>query len=418
MIGDMFGSYAGASSIVQGFSFSGLRYDFSNDLTIQGQQTRVALHNDPGPEPEFPIPIIDYNDAAARLGGPALSAVPAGGTLVSGQTSYQGYNNGIDTYTSTFDVEYFVPVVNPGSGGVVGKLKIAENTSPMPRDRLIFDYSYFDNVPLYPGGVNVNRFVLGFEKTFCRGAASFELKAPMASTLDSDLTIGEAPGITEGEFGDMLLTFKGLLVQTETMAFSGGVSVGVPTADSTRVGMIGRPTLIEIENESTHVAPFLGWLWTPNDCFFAQAFLQYDVDTNGNPVLVNRGNGLAPAGRLTDSTFQYFDIGIGRWVYRNSGCRGGIQGVAWTAELHWNLALQDADYIRAGNFLIGQPRDNVEVFTAVLGAHFQLEKSILTVGYATPLGGSADQEFDGELRVMFNRHFGRTTRASQTPSML
>lgn len=97
---------------------------------------------------------------------------------------------------------------------------------------------------------------------------------------------------------------------------------------------------------------------------------------------------------------------------------GGIEGVAWTAELHWNLALQDADYVHSGDFLIGQPMNNVEVFTAVLGAHFQFEKSTLTVGYGTPLGGGADQEFDGELRVMFNRHFGRTTRANRTPSML
>ncbi|MGI6415076.1 MAG: hypothetical protein ACOX1P_05350 [Thermoguttaceae bacterium] len=421
MIGDMFGSYGSASSFVQSYSFSGLRYDYATGYTIMGEQTRVAFH-DPEPQPEFPIPIINYNDASARLGGPPLSAVPAGGTLVSGETSYDGPDGGDydyrTGYTSAFDVRYFVPVVNPGSGGVVGKLKIAENTSPMPRDRLIFDYSYFDNVPLYPGGVNVNRFVLGFEKTFCRGAASFELKAPMASTLDSDLTIGETPGFTSGEFGNMLLTFKALLVQTETMAFSGGLSVGVPTADSTRVGMVGRPLLIEIDNQSTHVAPFVGWLWTPNDCFFAHAFLQYDVDTNGSPVRVDRGNGLAHAGRLTDSTFQYFDVGIGQWVYRNEGCPGGIEGVAWTAELHWNLALQDADYVHSGDFLIGQPMNNVEVFTAVLGAHFQFEKSTLTVGYGTPLGGGADQEFDGELRVMFNRHFGRTTRASRTPSML
>lgn len=119
----------------------------------------------------------------------------------------------------------------------------------------------------------------------------------MASTLDSDLTIGETPGFTSGEFGNMLLTFKALLVQTETMAFSGGLSVGVPTADSTRVGMVGRPLLIEIDNQSTHVAPFVGWLWTPNDCFFAHAFLQYDIDTNGSPVRVDRATAWrTPAG--------------------------------------------------------------------------------------------------------------------------
>ena len=71
-------------------------------------------------------------------------------------------------------------------------MKIAENTSPMPRDRLIFDYGYFDNVPLAPGGVNVNRLTLGFEKTFLDGMMSFELKAPMASTVDSTVVQGVA----------------------------------------------------------------------------------------------------------------------------------------------------------------------------------------------------------------------------------
>ncbi len=414
MIGDMFGSSSIGSSLVQGFSYSGLSYDYSTGYTIQGQQTRVALH-DSGPEPNFPIPIIDYNDASGRLGGEPLNDVPAGGTFVSGETTF---DDSIDGYTSAFNVRYFVPVVNPGSGGAVGKLKIADNTSPMPRDRLIFDYSYFDNVPLYPGGVNVNRFVLGFEKTFCDGAASFELKAPMASTLDNNLTIGETPGLTEGEFGNMLLTVKGIAAQTKTMMFCGGLSVGVPTAASTRVGMIGQPTLIEIQNESAHVAPFVACLWTPDDSFFAHAFLQYDVDTSGNPVFVNSGSGLAPSGRLTDTTSQYFDAGIGRWIYRDYRDGRAIQGVAWTTELHWNLALQDADYIRSGNFLVGQPLTSVETLTAVLGAHIQLEKSILTFGYGVPLGGGADREFDGEFRVMFNRHFGRTTRASRTPSML
>jgi hypothetical protein len=36
----------------------------------------------------------------------------------------------------------------PSSGGVVGITKISENNSPMPRDRVLFVYDYFSNVPL------------------------------------------------------------------------------------------------------------------------------------------------------------------------------------------------------------------------------------------------------------------------------
>ncbi|MEJ1730994.1 hypothetical protein SMA90_32200, partial [Escherichia coli] len=90
-----------ASSIVQSYSFSGLRYDYATGYTILGEQTRVAFH-DPASQQEFPIPIINCNDASARLGGPPLSAVPAGGTLVSGETSYDGPDGGDYNYPTGY----------------------------------------------------------------------------------------------------------------------------------------------------------------------------------------------------------------------------------------------------------------------------------------------------------------------------
>ena len=68
--------------------------------------------------------------------------------------------------SSTYDVFEVIRVniPNPGSG-VVGRMKIAENGSPIPRDRVFFNYSYFDNV-LTPGGTNVNRFSPGLRKHF------------------------------------------------------------------------------------------------------------------------------------------------------------------------------------------------------------------------------------------------------------
>ncbi len=323
-------------------------------------------------------------------------------------------------------------IPNPGGGGVVGKMKIAEDTSPMPRDRLIFDYSYFDNVPLYPGGVDVNRFTLGFEKTFFDGLTSFELKAPMAVTLDSDIFLGGPNDLWDGEFGNMGLTFKGLLIRRRTLAISGGMSVWVPTADPTRVKLplitpqrqiVGGIPLVEIENESVHLGPFFGLLWTPNDRFFAQAFLQYDVDANGNPVFINTGDGLVESGRLNDVAFQYLDVGIGRWMYRSRDPWARLQGVAWTAELHWNRSLQDPDLVLSEGFepdgtlrsiAVGSVLNNVDQVNGVLGLHAELGTTLITLGCAAPMGGS-DQEFDFEVRLMINRHFGPQTRATRVP---
>ena len=69
------------------------------------------------------------------------------------------------------------------NGGVVGQVKLAEGFSPIPQDRVYFNYSYFNQVPLSASGVNVNRFTPGFEKTFWDRLASVEFRTPMASTL-------------------------------------------------------------------------------------------------------------------------------------------------------------------------------------------------------------------------------------------
>ena len=88
----------------------------------------------------------------------------------------------------------------------MGRTKIAENTSPIPRDRLLFDYSYLRRRAAVPGGVNVNRFTPGFEKTFFDGLMSFEMKVPMATTLDSTLSRAASPTPRTPEFGNMALT--------------------------------------------------------------------------------------------------------------------------------------------------------------------------------------------------------------------
>ena len=216
MIGDFFGGGAGKSQVVEHFQFSNLSIEqlqnntfyttittSSGSITItnggaQGNGPIVALNGGtvtfaPGTSI---YPILAYNDASGKLGSPALSQVPSGGTLLSGSTSVSVSPNG-DSFSgysavSAFDVGYPVEIPNPGAGGVVGRTKIADDTSPMPRDRVFFDYSFFDGVPLTPSGVNVNRFTPGFEKTFFGGLMSFEMKVPMATTLDSTIVEGGA----------------------------------------------------------------------------------------------------------------------------------------------------------------------------------------------------------------------------------
>ncbi len=298
-------------------------------------------------------------------------------------------------------------------------MKIAENTSPMPRDRLIFDYGYFTNVPLAPGGVNVNRFTLGFEKTFVDGDMSFELKAPFASTVDSTVVQGAAANTGSGAFGNLALAVKTLLSQTETWAFSGGLQIALPTADDTRVVLADGTPLLVIRNDAVHLGPFLGALWTPNSRLFSQGFLQFDIASVGNTVQANRdGQGLSDVGSLNDATLLILDWGIGYWVLRDSRPYRALTGLAWTAELHWTRSLQDPDTVSVGSSadtaeasVVALDDTKLDVLDLTLGCHFAWrQKTIVTCGYAVPLYAGSERPFDGEFRVMVNHHFGPSSR--------
>lgn len=314
-----------------------------------------------------------------------------------------------------------IPTASPSTGGVVvGRQKTAENTSPIPRDRVFMSYSYFENTPLFPGGVNVNRFSPGFEKTFLDGNASLEARFPFATTLDSDLTVGGFTDTSHMEFGNIYLALKGLLYRNQTTALSAGLGMILPTGDDTRVSMANGLPLVRVNNESVHLMPFLGGLITPNDRLFAQGFIQFDFDANGNTVDLNLfGNRLTRAGVADDPTYMYLDAGIGYWLYRNQTGSSWLTGLAPTVELHYNRSLEDADVIQRGFYQVGSFADDVQNLNALIGGTAVLgQNTTLTAAYVTPIGNSADQFFDGEARVSLNWYFGRSANAmNQFPAL-
>jgi hypothetical protein len=322
-------------------------------------------------------------------------------------------------YTAVYAYDYYANaiVANPGAGGGVGRVKIADDTSPMPRDRIIFDYGFFENVPLAPGGVTVHRFTPGFEKTFFDGLMSLELKAPVAVTIDSTVIEGGGADLSHGEFGNLAVTWKALLLQSDHFALSGGLMVTVPTARDTIVNSFDGTQMLAVRNRSTHVGPFFGFLWTPNEKFFAQGFYQVDVETSGCPVLANLDvTGLQNVGLLHDATYQYIDLGIGSWIYRGHGHFQNLTGLAWTLELHGSDSFKSnnavaVDYLQIGDYA------SLDAWNLTVGSHVEIRNdTTLTFAYCTPVCGH-DREFSGELRLMFNRYFGASSRVLQTPDL-
>jgi len=297
-----------------------------------------------------------------------------------------------------------VAVPSP-SGGVVGRIKLAENNNTLPQDRIFFNYSGFKNVPLSPSNVTVQRFTPGVEKTFLQGMASFQIQAPMAATLDSDLIADNGFDAENTEFGNVTVMLKLLLLENYCWSLGTGLGVTVPTADDIHVDLADGTQLVRIQNDSVHLMPFFTAAYTPNDVFFAQGFLQFDFDANGNVVQVDDGGPLARAGKAQDPHFVFVDLAAGAWLYRHQFDRI-VTGIAPTIEAHYNRTLQDTDVITSGATRIGSFADDLEVLNVVAGCTFEVGTSTtVTAGYAFPIGAEADRQFDGEGRLFINRFF-------------
>lgn len=382
---------------------------------------------------------------ALNAGHPAGTVLPTGQTAAGGGTATpQGTEAVLDTSNSppqngraldSDDLFFirgnflFVPnvvfgpdqphtiCIDPASSGaaVLGTPKLAENCSPLPRDRVFFNYSMFDDTPLLASGQDVHRFSPGFEKTFADELFSVEMRFPFAATINPDLVLAD-DGITAADdviFGNISTIFKALLYQTEVYAFSAGIQVTAPTAPSLNVSLIDGTRIISIDNEAVHLMPFVGALYTPNERFFTQAFLQFDADANGNPVAVNpRMQGLTEIGRLHDATFLYADLNVGYWAYRSEETQ--LTGFAPTIELHYNTSLETSEFLASEGFVIGGNLQQISNLNLTLGCYFEFaQDNSFVLGYTVPIGNRVDQQFDGELRAFFTHRFGTSSRAAR-----
>ncbi len=359
-----------------------------------------------------------------QSGGVTAYDPAASGALLQG---------GADTLNgSDLDAFYFysyvmrvnVPTPSAGTAGV-GRSRIAENGTTRPQDRVFFNYGFFDRTRLVSGGTGLNRFTPGFEKTFAGGMASFELRIPMAATVANTVFADGSTSTDDVRLGDLAVYLKGLLYESDGMGLSGGLGVICPTADSFGVNFANGGRLVQIDNNSWHLQPFLGGYFAPNQNFFTQGFAQLDFDANGNQVSLNStGAGLQNAGRLNDASFLFLDWSVGYWLMRGANAPvlpissfhpdGQISqkydqiSLAPTMELHYVRSLQNADTISAGPLQVGNYADNVETLTMLLGAQLAIGANTnVGLGYATSLAGGRDKAFDGAFRLAVNRYFGR-----------
>jgi hypothetical protein len=294
-------------------------------------------------------------------------------------------------------------------GGAVPRFKMAENTSPMPTDRVFFDYDYYSNVPLNTKSMSLNGYTPGFEKTFFGGAMSVEVRLPMATTLDTNVFLDGSTSTGIGQVGNLGVAVKALLFHSDTVAISGGLGIDCPTAPN----MVcfpeqGDTSGIQIMSESVHLLPFVGGIWAPSDRLFFIGFMQLDIDANGDQVNdINVQSSFVPSGstvsdgRYYEQTMLYLEGTAGYWIRCNDP-NHWINGIALFTELHGNQSLNNSGAVQTQvGTMVG---NNISILDMTFGADFQFgELTTVTAAYCTPL--TDQREFDGQFRFLLNRRF-------------
>jgi hypothetical protein len=267
------------------------------------------------------------------------------------------------TPTSTLSTSRVrVPIITHGS------FKISDNESPRPTDRVFFTYNYYNRVDVVGNTFGLNRELIGFEKTFLDGNASFGLRLPF-----QQLTSGNGSLLfVNQEVADLTLIGKYAVINNRETGnlLSGGLALTVPTADHQVIladGTALRGVLFQ---------PYAGWIVNFGNVF-AQAFHSIVVPTDAR-----------------DITEINNDIGIGYWLVRNQS--GFLRGIVPTVEGHLYTPLNH----RNRDDLISAP----DIFTFTGGVNFVLPgNSTLGLGVAVPVTGPRPDNIEAivSLNVRF-----------------
>jgi hypothetical protein len=332
------------------------------DTPVTGQVTVVPTE----PNKTDQAPAIDpqaFSQAPASGAERGLSFNPA----MFGDLGVSGFafvnvlvpsNNPFFPTSSVVKVR--VPVVEHAS------FKISDVESPQPSDRVYFNYNFYDRVPVAGASAGLNRELIGFEKTFLGGNASFGMRLPFLQTTGLD-GVG---GFASHEVGDLTLTSKCAFINDRETGnvLSGGLLLTVPTADHSLILADGRAL------RDVLIQPYAGWIIN-RGILFAQGFHAIVVPTDSRDV-----------------TQLNNDVAVGLWALRRPD--GLVRGIVPTLEGHLFTPLNhqnNADLIFAP-----------DIFTLTAGVTVVLpSNSTVGAAIAAPLTGPRPNNVEALVSVSF-----------------
>jgi hypothetical protein len=371
--------------------------------------------------------VATFNLAAPNPGGPAVVAllpnaqvtqsiqsqiVPGGQIAVFNPASLANID-ALDTaeVLLVYDLvnQRVILLPNPADGGLAGRHKVSYDNNPLPRDRVIFTYDYLSNSALSSNLAGINRYTVGFEKTFFDNLCSIEVRLPLASTINPTQIEGQTANSGTGTIGNLFVAGKVLGVITDTYAISAGLGVSIPTAQDVRVRNAAGGDVVVIRNDAVFLTPFVAGLWAPSERLLAQGWVSCNIDAGGNPAFVNPGTGLQSIGRLTQETLMNYDIQLSYWVVQPGETEGIVQGLAPFIEGHINHGVGNSPLITSGVTTLGASRSRGTEVNLSAGATVQLGNDVnLQVGGTIPVGAAQDRFSNWQVGVRLNWFFGNT----------
>jgi hypothetical protein len=266
-----------------------------------------------------------------------------------------------------------VPINSRAGSGI----KIGDNESPRPMDRVFFTFNYFDNLHT-PGGFNdptvrsaytpgqssnVYRELIGFEKTFADGNASIGMRLPVFQQ--------DGASIGSSGFGDLSIILKYAFINDcdTGNVLSGGMVITAPTGPSIQT-VYGNINDVLLQ-------PYIGFL-ANQDLFYLQGFSAVLIPTESH-----------------DATVWFNDIGVGFWAYKADRCTDQLlTAIIPTLELHVTTPLSN----RSSTSAISVP----DIVTFTGGVHLGLgNHTWLTLGGVTPISGPTPFNFEYAAQLNF-----------------
>jgi hypothetical protein len=291
-----------------------------------------------------------------------------------------------------------VPPSNRGASPIYAaarNLKISENQSPRPQDRVYFSFNYYNNVDntvnrrdLSPvTQMKVYQYLFGLEKTFNDGKGSIGFRVPLDTLTANSSPPGALSTPTSTSAGNFSIIAKYILEQNLKTGslVSVGMAITTPTGPSK---FAGAPYLFGLN--SVYFQPYIGYIYNYKRMYI-QGFSGFNFTSN-----------------INDVSYVFNDIGIGYYAYRDDDPRAFLSAVAPTFELHVNNPINHRDVFSRTD-LAGMP-DTVDL-TFGLNLQFR-HNAVLTFAYVNPVG--SPRPFDSEAIMMLNLFYGRT-RAGLIP---